>query len=306
VPVVRDPSPGPDRRPDGPRWTTVSVRAEGPDVELVADLLWGHGPAAVEERADAEGTLLLAGFDTPAAADRAVLALHDAGARSAFAGAVVDDGLDAWRAHARVERAGPFLVVPAWLPDVAAGPDDLVVRIEPGRTFGSGSHPTTRLVLAEVARRARPGARVLDVGCGSGVLAVGAALAGAAEVVAIDVDPAAGPVTEANARANGVADRVAWRALDLAGVAGSGDRFDLVAANLLAPVVIELAADLVRVVAPGGALVVSGLLADRWQQAVGALAGVEVETVTESEGWVAVAVRRQDSPAGTKARATSS
>ena len=116
---------------------------------------------------------------------------------------------DAWRAHAHaswIEK--DLVVVPAWLP-FESPPGTTVVRIEPGVTFGLGDHPTTVLTIRGLRAAMRPGARVLDVGCGSGVLAVTAAVLGAAsEAIGIDVSPASPPVAHANAEANGVASRV--------------------------------------------------------------------------------------------------
>lgn len=289
-------------------WARVVVHVEPADAELAADLLWGFGPAAIEEQARPTSVRLVAGFADAARARQAAHALGERGVGRADVVPVGDDGLDGWRAWARPVAAGPFLVVPSWLADEPevevevevegevevehADPARIRLLVDPGRTFGSGSHPTTRLVLARLAALVRPGDRVLDVGCGSGILAVGAALAGAGSVHAIDVDPGAPAATTANAQANGVADRVTASTTPLASVA---DRYDLVLANLLAPVVVELAGHLATVVAPGGHLVVSGLLADRWEPAVDAvLAAADppgssaVAEVDEDDGWVAV------------------
>lgn len=304
-----DPVAGPPPGAAAPlvRWTTVAVRTTPDRAELVADLLWGFGPPAVEERDGPEGRLVLAGFDDPGVAADAAVAVRGAALGSVRLVPVTDDGLDGWRAWARVERAGPFLLVPTWLETPTPGAGDHVLHLDPGSTFGSGSHPTTRLVLERLAALVTPGASVLDVGCGSGILAIGAALLGAGHVEAIDIDPAAPAVTAANAARNGAADRVTASTRPLAEVAravGSGDApgtgsgsgpaagFDVVAANLLAPVVVDLAADLVAVVADQGRLVVSGLLADRWEPAVSALDGLEVVDVATAEGWAAVTLRR--------------
>ena len=102
---------------------------------------------------------------------------------------VDDDGLDAWRAWATPVAAGPWWVVPAWLDPPDGADRDLVLRIDPGRAFGSGSHPTTRLVLQVLAERVGPGDRVLDVGCGTGAL-LERYLAGGGQAVGIDASPA--------------------------------------------------------------------------------------------------------------------
>ncbi|HEX2578305.1 MAG TPA: 50S ribosomal protein L11 methyltransferase [Aquihabitans sp.] len=274
------------------RWLRVVVEVGAEDVELAADRLWALGPAAVEERPAPSGTVLLAGFDDAARAEAAAVAVAPWAVREPEVVPVVDDGLDGWRAHAGVLDAPPFVVVPAWLDPPADLPADRhVLRIDPGRTFGSGSHPTTRLVLGRLAGLVRPGHAVLDVGTGSGVLAVAAALVGAGTVLGVDVDDAAPAATAANAQLNGVADRVGVTTSPLA-TATSGRTFDVVLANLLAPVIVELAEPLVAAVADDGVLIASGLLADRWAEATDRLAGLEVVDVAVDDGWAAVSLRR--------------
>lgn len=202
-----------------------------------------------------------------------------------------DEHLDAWRAWATPIRAGRTIVLqPAWLPPPRPAPGDIVVTIDPGQTFGSGSHPSTRLVLAIIEDRLREGDEVLDVGTGSGVLAVTACVLGAARAVGIDIEPAAVEVTQANAAANGVGDRVTTSTQPLDRVDGA---FDVVLANIGARVLTELAGPLVRRLRPTGCLVLAGVL-DRQLDAVlvrfeeeeGALA---VERRHE-DGWAAVAL----------------
>jgi ribosomal protein L11 methyltransferase len=204
---------------------------------------------------------------------------------------VVDvDPADAerWRDHAHPTWVHADLVVcPAWVPFEPA-PGTIVVRIEPASTFGLGDHPSTVLAL----RGLRPlvsGAVMLDVGCGSGVLAVAAAVLGAERVDAIDVTTAAVDATVANAAVNGVADRVQVSTTPLADVEA---RYDVVAANLLAPTQIELAPDLRRVVGDDGALVVSGVLRDRYDHVLDALRPLRVVDTRTLEGWAALTLRR--------------
>lgn len=282
-----DPSPHPDvSRFDG--WTRVIVAVDAAAAELAADLLWRSGAAGIEEQ-DADGaTVLLAGFADGATAAAAAEALAAAGHAGATTAAVTDDGLDAWRAFAEPVRAGRFWLTPTWLDAPAAMADGEVLWLDPGRTFGSGSHPTTRLVLDQLDHLVRPGQAVLDVGCGSGVLAIGAARLGAGSVVAIDIDPASPGVTAANADRNDVGHLVHASDRPLADVAADALRFDVVAANLLAPVVAELADHLVAVVASHGHLVVSGLLADQWEASAALLAPLVVRDVHTAEGWAAV------------------
>jgi ribosomal protein L11 methyltransferase len=175
------------------------------------------------------------------------------------------------------------VVVPAWLDGPPAGPEDVVVTIDPGRVFGHGAHPTTRLLLEELDRRIVGGERVLDVGCGSGVLAVAAARLGAATVTAVDIDPDAVLVTLANAARNGVT--VAASTTALAEVTGV---HDIVLANIGAAVLREEAVALQARVAPTGVLVMSGLLVGAWEDVAARYAGTA--SVAELEGWVSLVV----------------
>jgi ribosomal protein L11 methyltransferase len=184
---------------------------------------------------------------------------------------------------------GSLVVVPAWR-TVTVGPGRLVVRIDPGRCFGSGSHPTTRLLLAELDGRVRPGDRVLDVGTGSGILAVTAALLGAGTVTAIDIDPDALAVTRDNAAANHVSNRVDVSTRH----AGTNDgTYDLVVANLTAGVLVELAGALTAAAGPRGQLMISGMLAGQWTHVARSFAGMTVVDLPELEGWIAAVLERR-------------
>lgn len=253
------------------------------DSELAGDALWGLGVVAIEERDSADGSIELwtsLGDDAPSTS-------VDLPWPWRFV--EVDDAVaDTWRQFAEPIWVQPDLVVrPAWVPfDARAGVS--VLHIEPGSTFGMGDHPTTILSLRALRRLVTPGSSVLDVGCGSGVLAVGACVFGAASATGVDIAPAAVPTTLANARANGVADRIEVSTTDLADVPGS---FDVVVANILAPTLVALADDLRRCVAPGGALVVSGILAAAHEHVLAALAPMRVVATDELDGWVAVTFR---------------
>lgn len=259
--------------------------------EVVADLLWQAGAAGVEEQDVDGGTRLIGGFEQRTDAAGACVTAERMGLVAEVL-EVDDDGLDAWRAWAAPERAGRFWVTPPWVDAPSTGPGEEVLWIDPGRTFGSGSHPTTRLVLALLDELVAPGASVLDVGCGSGVLAVGAARCGAGSVVATDIDPGAPAATVANAERNGVAGSITATDRPLADLAADGRTYDVVLGNLLAPVIVELGAALVACTAPDGVLVVSGLLEDRWEATMPALAPLVPVAVVADDGWVAVRLTR--------------
>jgi ribosomal protein L11 methyltransferase len=213
------------------------------------------------------------------------------------------DWAEAWKAHFPVLRVGRRLVVrPSWRRH-RRRPHDVVLALDPGMAFGTGLHPTTRLCLAELERLADEGAlavgvardgraRLLDVGCGSGILAIAALRLGAGEAVGVDTDPIAIESTLANARRNGVARRLQARPGSLPG--GTGP-FDVVVANLIASLLIALAFELVAEARPGGAILVSGVFVDREAEVRAALeaAGASIDDRRSEGDWVALSGRRR-------------
>jgi ribosomal protein L11 methyltransferase len=186
-------------------------------------------------------------------------------------------------------------VRPPW--EAEGGGDAVTVIIEPGMAFGTGQHETTRLCLeaidAAFAVAAPRPADVLDVGTGTGILAIAAALLGAARVVALDNDPDAVSITVDNAEVNGVAARIEASATALSRVRG---RFDLVVANILAPVLMGMAPELSRHTAPGGLLVLSGILATQSAGVVAAYAAVGMTLAAKAQAgeWVRLDLRWPD------------
>jgi ribosomal protein L11 methyltransferase len=176
-------------------------------------------------------------------------------------------------------------------------PEDVILDLDPGMAFGTGLHPTTRLCLAGVESAADrgllDGARVLDVGCGSGILAIAAAKLGAASVLGVDTDPIAIEATLANAKRNDLAGRITARDGSLPSGAAA---HDVVLANLIASVLIALAGPLRDELRPGGVLLASGIFLDRETEVRGAFdaAGLVVATRTAEGEWVALeAIRSQ-------------
>lgn len=281
------------------------VRAAGTEVELVSDVLWRLGVRGIEERPcdppdDVTSTPPLVELwtflgDEPEAIDRAARALEGRwDFRVVEVDSVAPDAAARWRDFASpVIVSDELVIVPAWqpfTPPVDRSPT--AVRIEPGAAFGLGDHPTTLLSLRAMTRLlAGRGSRcrdVLDVGCGTGVIAVSAACLVARPVRAIDVSAAAIEATIDNARRNGVVELVEADTTDLADVAGD---YDLVIANILAPVLVSLADELRRVTRPGGRLVVSGILAGAHHHVLDVLAPLETVRTDVLDGWAAVELR---------------
>ncbi|HET6772764.1 MAG TPA: 50S ribosomal protein L11 methyltransferase [Acidimicrobiales bacterium] len=260
------------------------------EAELAADALWQAGAAAIEER---PGELVAATADV----DPAPLLAAVAGRWPAVVEAVdLDAALDAWREHARPVVVGRRLIVhPPWAPpDDGAAAGRRRVVIDPGRAFGHGAHPSTRLVLAALDDLVRGGERVLDLGCGSGVLAIAALALGAAAAVGIDVDPGALAATVDNARRTGVADRLTVVEGDaVCGDDAGGAGYDLVVANMLLPQLVELAPVVARALAPGGTAVVSGVLDDQRDQVAAAYhsAGLAPLAFAGEGGWLSLTLR---------------
>jgi ribosomal protein L11 methyltransferase len=211
------------------------------------------------------------------------------------------DWATAWKRHVGVLRIGRRIVIrPTWRRHRRL-PGDVVIAMDPGMAFGTGLHPTTRLCLAGIERWADEGlldggpVRLLDVGCGSGVLAIAAGLLGATALVGVDTDPIAIEATLANARRNRVARRLRARQGSLPSGVGP---FDLVAANLIASVLIDLAADLAAELRPGGRLLTSGVFVDREAAVRVALEDAGLRVLRrEAEGdWVALDAERPTIP----------
>lgn len=196
------------------------------------------------------------------------------------------DWLAEWKRNWKPSEVGRFVVAPPWS-EVDEGGGRIVIRVEPGMAFGTGTHETTRLCLAAIERHFGGGS-FLDVGTGTGVLAIAAAkLRPAARVEACDTDPLAVAVAEENARLNGVGGRIAFR---IGSVDDSTASADLVCANLTADVILPLLPALLG--ATCGRLVLSGILATQAEEVCARLAelGAADYELTRDGEWVAVTV----------------
>jgi ribosomal protein L11 methyltransferase len=248
-----------------PRYPYLHVDVTALQLEEASSALFDLGALGIEER-DAstllksgggeEASTLVASFedDATALAAQAELAAQYAVRLEYVVG---DAWRDGWRAYFKPLRVGERLVVkPSW-EAFEAGPDDLVLTLDPGQAFGTGTHESTQLILRTLPGCVAAGARVLDVGTGSGILAIASVLFGASHVDAIDNDPLAVTATRENAAANGVSDRIAASVDPLESLRSV---YPLVLANIEARVLVPLAPVLSARVAPGGQLLMSGLL----------------------------------------------
>ena len=216
------------------------------------------------ERQPAPGrALLVAWFDSPAGAERGAIA---AGVDGAIAEVPDQDWAEAWKRDLVPLAVGRAWVRPSWIA-APAPPGCAEVVLDPGMAFGTGAHPTTALCLEALSSLLadRPGASVLDVGTGSGLLAIAARKLGAGRVAGNDTDPVAVRVAQENAARNGVAVELVPG--PASAIPGS---FDLVVANILANALVELAPALAARLAPGGVLLLSGLLAGQEGEVRGA------------------------------------
>jgi ribosomal protein L11 methyltransferase len=284
-----------------PRYPTVAVTVPESEADEASGVLFELGALGLEERDGAThggslgpgAVVLIASFGELEEARRALSELPDSW-NARIEEVVGDAWRDAWKEHFEpfvlCERRGATIVVrPPWR-DHGASEGELVLELEPGRAFGTGLHETTRLVAEALAETASlTGARVLDVGCGSGILSLVALALGAEAARAIDVDPDAVAVTRENAERNGWADRVEADTTTL-------DKLDaaypVVVANIEARPLVALAPLLVPRVAPGGTLVLSGILAPeiapaQWPEVRRAYAALSLRGTRQRGEWMA-------------------
>lgn len=295
------------------RWIELSVEADVEAVEPVSEILGrvAAGTAVqptrlirdpndeLSAREDPTAPFLIVGHipdDAGAAAviestERALWHLQAFGLRpvGALRTRRVDDAdwTDAWKAHYVPQRVGRVVVVPSWL-DEALAPGEVVITLDPGMAFGTGLHPTTRGCLRLLQDVAPMPADVLDIGCGSGILALAALRLGSERAVGIDTDPLAVAATRDNAKRNGLGDRLT--AVEGTLPAKADATFPLVLANLVAAVLVELAPRLAAHLAPGGVLLASGIIESRAGEVVDAMraAGLAVAARRDDGEWVSL------------------
>ena len=211
-----------------------------------------------------------------------------------------NDWATSWQKYYKPLSIGERLyVVPEWQRGEAVPEGRVPLYLDPGLTFGTGSHASTRLCLEWLEEFVRPGGRVLDLGCGSGILSVAALLLGAETALGVDIDPKAVDVAYENAALNGLGrDRCTFLAGDILtggslGAELAREPWDLVLANIVADVIIPLSARAEELLAPGGAFLCSGIIDTRAREVETALEGngLRILSRKERDGWVALAAR---------------
>ncbi len=301
------------------RWIEITLDADGESAEAIADVLqrYGHQGVAIEregftietwedEVPPADRLLVRAYIPederAPAAKEQLEEALFQLGRLYPMPQpryAIIDeqDWAEAWKVHYHPLRVGRHVFIrPLWIETIGE-PGDVVIALDPGMAFGTGTHPSTQLVLeaAEDLLESHPGAIVLDLGCGSGILSVTAVRLGAAHVIACDIDPIAITATRINAEANGIHDQIELREGSLTQLVQSGVQVDVALVNILAKTIIAMCGQgLAQTIAPGGVGVFGGIIETQAAEVEAALqtAGLTPYKRRQSADWVVIETRK--------------
>jgi ribosomal protein L11 methyltransferase len=296
-----------------PRWLEVSLTGDGEIVEAVSEVMGRFVSGGVvtesgveyndaEDEGTAVGPVRIYGFlavdenleSTRQKLEEAIWHLGQIHPLPSLEFRYIKDEnwMAAWKEHYKPIPIGKkLLVLPAWLPN--SYPERIAVRIDPSMAFGTGTHPTTRLCMQAIETHLVPGKPVIDVGCGSGILSIAAALLGSGDVLAVDIDNAAVISTKENAAANGVLDKIETGIGSVKEVKSglfSRRRAPLVVANILAPVIIRLfEAGLADLAAPEGTFILSGILAEQADsvEAAAVAKGLHLVERLQIDDWVA-------------------
>jgi ribosomal protein L11 methyltransferase len=305
------------------RWLELTVRTHPEAVESVSELLSRYTPGgvAIEEAIELldEGQdyrvlagepvqvhayLPLDGKEKEARLRVAEGLWHLASLGEHFVGDLrtrevnEEDWANAWKDYFHVTHIGKRLVIrPSWR-EYAAKDDEVVLELDPGMAFGTGLHPTTRMCLEQVEQRTQSGMRVLDVGTGSGILALAAAKLDAASVYCIDNSSVAVESAAANAAINKLGDKIVVELgiLDEAGAARMEGQYDMALVNIIAHVIGGMAPQLAQVLVPGGLLITSGIIEARRVDAEPALLAAGLELIDQAmiDDWIVLIMRKPE------------
>ena len=204
-----------------------------------------------------------------------------------------EDWAESWKQYYKPIPLGRVTIVPAW-EEYEASPEEVVIRMDPGMAFGTGTHETTRLVMRIMQDELKGGERVLDVGTGSGILSICASKLGAKSCNAYDIDPVAVKVARENAIADGC-DNITVGVSDLLkGVDKSSGRYDFCVANIVADIIIRMMPDIGGYLADGAPLILSGIIRDREAEVTASLTahGFTVTRREQENDWVALMAKR--------------
>ncbi len=211
-----------------------------------------------------------------------------------LSGVSEEDWADSWKQYYKPIKTGNrIVIVPAW-EEYTKKDGEITVLMDPGMAFGTGTHETTRLCAALLEKYVTEGCKMLDVGCGSGILAICASKLGAGECFACDIDPVSVRIARENAEINKTANVKCAVSDLLKSVEFVDGGYDVCAANIVADVIIRLAPDIGAFLSPDAVLIVSGIIAERAEETVAALngAGFEVFDEMRENGWYCAACRK--------------
>ena len=274
-------------------WWAIDVRAPADRRDVMGAWLVAHTGQAVEERED--GTLVAFAPDEQAAAALVAELGREIDAPVETRRHPVEpiDWSTRWRDGLGPRQVEQLTIIPSWLSE-ASNPDPLTIVLDPETAFGSGEHGSTRVALTLLARLLRTGDRVLDLGSGSGILAIAAIKLGAARAIGIDLDPAANEVAERNAERNGVADRIEFLEGDAAALAPLVGPADLILSNILRSVNTALLPFIGAALRVGGLAIFSGMEHGEAEEFRGRLRDSGFNLVQDAldGGWWGVAAKR--------------
>ena len=210
-----------------------------------------------------------------------------------------EDWANNWKQYYKPMEIGNKLIVkPSW-EELGYETDRIILEMDPGMVFGTGTHETTQMCLTHLDKYVTPGMRVIDLGCGSGILSVGALLLGADYALGVDIDPNAVDIAYNNADDNGIARErytvLAGNVLDDNGFVDSlGKDYDIVVANIVAGVIIPMTPVVPRLIKQGGLYITSGIIQDRKDEVLAAITenGFEVITIDTRKEWVSIVARK--------------
>ena len=296
----------------GKSWLEASVQVDGEAAEAVSEVFnrYGRGGAVLSTDFDDESG------NTAVVTVKTYLPLDEEGLKTRrrieealwhlsqiyplpppeFRELTEDDWANAWKKHYHVLHVGQRIVIkPSWQ-EHQPRPDEVVIELDPGMAFGTGLHPTTRMCLQALEEHLKPGDKVLDLGTGSGILAIAAAKLGAGSVLALDNDPQAVRAARANVQSNGVQDIVT---VEPGSLDKAAEEFELVLVNILARVIVELADQgLVDRVRPAGLMIAAGIIEEQEAEVTAALGehGLEIVERRQEKDWVTLVGGRRYAP----------